>query len=133
MTTPGSSPDRAPNILFNIGIGDETIPNTTSLVLARALGLATVQPLLLDPGMGDIVEAPLAGNLADGQRTAGFFQIDRVTFETGGVPEAAAHNYTTFSFEGQVQAGRFVETWLGGGAPEIVDPFSVLGTPALTR
>jgi hypothetical protein len=119
-----------PHVLLGLAHDDDTIPNSSTYGLARALGLARFgavrgpQPLLPD------ATAPLSGN-GPGGRTAGMFEYDRVTFQEGGTPRAAEHSSTGDSREGQLQRRRFLEDWLAGRTPVIVDPYAELGTPPL--
>jgi len=68
------------------------------------------------------------GNEEDGTVTAAYFQFDRVGVTN---PRPATHAGVPFSEEGRLQATHFFDTWLDGGAPEIIDPYEVLGTPEL--
>ncbi len=118
----------APHLLVPVAIFDDTVPPATARALARALRLPQVPPVVeAVPPLEASSLAPLAGNL--GGRTAGYFQFDRVT--RGDAVQPAGHGNTPLSPEGQLQALRFFETWAGGGVPEILDPFDVLGTAPL--
>ncbi|TNF31179.1 MAG: hypothetical protein EP329_12755 [Deltaproteobacteria bacterium] len=119
-----------PNLLFQVAIADETVPPAAGKALARALAIPHVPPVL-DPValIPTASAAPLAGNLADGAATAGFFQYDRVS--EGAAVTAATHNGTMFSPEARLQALHFLETWRDTGSGEILDPYAELGTAPL--
>jgi pimeloyl-ACP methyl ester carboxylesterase len=115
-----------PSVLMQVAIGDATIPNTASNALARAMGITHVQPVLQTVGLIDTKPAPLSGNVADGDATAGFFQFDEVVVQMGGRPVRANHSNTVGSFEGFGQLMNFFESWLGDGPPTIVNPYDAL-------
>ena len=122
----------APHVLFNVSTNDGTVPVPTGKALARSLDIPHVgevrDPIELIP-----VEdtTPVAGNLADGTVTAGFFQFDRVSSGDGVV--ASDHDNTPFSAEGTEQTTHFLGTWIDLGIPEIVDPYVTLGTAELEQ
>ena len=120
-----------PQLLLNMALGDETVPNSCTRSLARALGVPTVPPVLQSIGIvGTTEPAPVAGNLGP-SLTAGLFQYDRVTKSEGEAPVPAAHDNVSKSVEGLLQETHFLQTWLSTGAGEIVDPYAILGTPPL--
>ena len=103
---------------------------TASLV--RALDLPQVPPVLSPVGLVSTTgAAPVSGNIGDGSLTAGVFQYDRRRGDADSPVEAATHDDTPSSLEATHQLRVFLETWLTGGAPTIVDPYAELGTPAL--
>ncbi|MCB9759916.1 MAG: hypothetical protein H6739_08785 [Alphaproteobacteria bacterium] len=117
-----------PHLLLPVSVFDEVVPPETGIALARALRLPHVEPViepvaLLTP----TGPAPVSANL-DGV-TAGFFQYDRVT--DGEAVVASEHGNTPYGTEGELQLLTFLETWLEGGAPVIIDPYAELGTPPL--
>lgn len=124
--TPDSKP---PSVLLQMAVGDTTMPNATSAVLARAYGLPIVGADPYPVPLLDKVAAPVKGNLGDA--TIGFFQFDRVTTEPGKPPVKADHGLMPGSLEGLTQSAAFLSSWLQGGAPTISDPYATLGTPAL--
>ena len=122
---------RVPHLLYQTVVEDDTIPDVSGQLLARALGAPHVPPVLDDIGHLELAVAPpLSGNLPGGQ-TAGVFQFDRITREPGGPVEKASHDYTPSSEEAVLQLVHFVSTWLETGTPEILDPYEALGTPPL--
>ena len=123
--------DEVPSVLLNMAVGDKTVPNSCSNDLARALDLPVVPPALIDVGLVAIEsQAPVSGNMAGGQATAGYFHFDRVTVG-GGQVELAGHDNVSGSAEALLQEHHFFDTWLQFGTPEIIDPYGVLETPAL--
>ena len=128
---PGAG-DRPPNLLFAMAIDDAIVPNVCNRSLARALGVPHLPPILQTVGIVPVLgEAPLIGNLADGAVTAGMSQFDRVVERTGEAPVRAEHDNLAKSTEGILQATHFLSTWIDTGHAEIVNPYDVLGTPAL--
>ncbi|PKN58885.1 MAG: hypothetical protein CVU56_03420 [Deltaproteobacteria bacterium HGW-Deltaproteobacteria-14] len=119
-----------PSLLCQVAIADETVPPAAGKALARALNIPHVPPVL-DPValIATSAPAPVAGNLADGAATAGFFQYDRVSAGAG--VTAATHNDTMFSAEASLQALHFLRAWRDTGRGEIVDPYAELSTPPL--
>ncbi len=118
--------DDVPSVLMQVAIGDETIPNSASNALAQAMGIDHVQPVLQTVGLIDTVAAPVAGNAAGGDATAGLFQFDDVVVQMGGRPVKASHNNTVGSFEGFGQLMAFFESWLDDDAPTVINPYDAL-------
>lgn len=118
-----------PHVLLPVALKDETVPPSTGRALARALGA---------PHIGEIFEpvaiprgnAPIRGNI-DGETTAGFMQYDRVIRR--GEPVEASHGNMPVSDEALEQNLHFLQTWLMGATPELIDPYFVRGTPALVE
>jgi hypothetical protein len=117
-----------PHVLFPVAIGDEVVPPAAGRALARAMNIPQVPPVLVPVGVIPVTDtAPVSGQLSG--VTAGYFQLDRVTRSAG--VEPASHGNTPYSPEVLLQATHFLDTWLGTGTPEILDPYAELGTPAL--
>lgn len=122
-------PDHTPNLLFPVAVEDETVPPASGRALARALRITHIEPVLTSVRLLDVASAPVSDNGAHGT-TAGYFQFDRVS-AGGGRVTAATHNTTPLSREAELQARHFLDTWLGDGPAEIVDPYAELDTPRL--
>jgi hypothetical protein len=118
-----------PNLLVAVGTDDDVVPPAAGRALARALDLPHVRPVAMPVELIDVVDAPLSGNLADGTRTAGYFQFDRVT--RGGQVRPARHTDTAKCDESALQIRRFLQPWGDGEVPVIIDPYPELGTPPL--
>lgn len=127
---PGAG-DTPPDLLVNLGLSDRVIPTVATRALARALRVPHVPPVRQDFGL-DVVtpDAPLSGNLDDGETTAGLFQFDRGVRMEGEAPAPADHDIG-ITVEGRLQITHFLLTWADSGLPEIVDPYAELGTPPL--
>ena len=124
--------DKPPSVLMQMAIDDEIVPNVATRLLARAMGITLAGPVLQPIGLVPLApKLPLAGNLADGG-TAALFQFDRTTDSAGQPPEKANHSSTPASLEAMAQDGRFIETWLAGEPVEVIDPYALLKTPAVT-
>ncbi len=124
----------APHVLQQMAIDDEIVNNGSNRILARALGLHHVPPVVQDVHLIPVAgEAPISNNLEgpDGQSvTAGLFQLDRVRETPRGRPVKAGHN-NALAMEGFFQLYTFLFAWRDGQAPTIVDPYAELMTPTL--
>lgn len=114
----------APDVLVGIVLDDEIVPETTNVMLARALGVPHVPPVLreielLEPAGA----APLQGNV-DGV-TAGLIQFDFIVRD--GERRVADHGNIGASEVGAHSWFRFIEGWLDDGSAVIVDPYADLG------
>ena len=127
---PGAG-DPPPDLLVNLAMSDRVIPTIATRALARALRIPHVPPVFQDFGLDTVTgDAPISGNLDDGETTAGLFQFDRGVRMAGGPVEPADHDIG-ITLEGRLQITHFLQTWADSGLPEIVDPYTVLGTPPL--
>lgn len=128
----GAGDSAAPHLLLQLVVDDDTIPDTSSRSLARALNLPQLAPVLTAIGLVPLAgPAPVSGNADGGARTQGLFQFDRITRDPGKPLEIATHDYMPSSVEGVYQLRAFVQSWLETGTPEILDPYIELGTPPL--
>ena len=119
----------APHLLLQVAMDDDVVPRTSGYALARALDLPHMEPVAETVDLLEVTGAdPVVDNLPDGT-TAAFFQFDRVTVD--GTVQPAAHVATPKSEEGTLQLQTLLSTWVQGGSVEIMDPYEVLGTPAL--
>ena len=121
--------DHSPNVLFPVAVEDQTVPPASGKALARALAVTHVEPVVEPVELLPSAPAPLSENTSRGV-TAGFFQYDRVSTREGDTTPAT-HGNTPLSQEAELQARHFLETWLGEGPAEILDPYDVLETPPL--
>jgi len=119
---------RAPHLLQQMVIDDETVSNGTNRSLARALGVPVVPPVLQTVGLVPVeAGAPVSDNL-DGGRTVGLFQFDRMRTSRNGRAVPASHN-NALGLEGFGQVYRFLSGWIAGETPEIIDPYATFMTP----
>lgn len=121
----GSSDVTPPSTIWTEGIGDSLVPNNASRAMARELGIPHVGPVqVVVPGL-EVVDAPLAGNVAPGI-TAGYFQIDPAITPGSSCQNSAdpgrGHYCPQSSAEARAQRLHFLLTALAGEA-EIIDPF----------
>ncbi len=127
---PGAG-DTPPDLLVNLAMSDRVIPTIATRALARALRVPHVPPVFQDFDLETVTaDAPLSGNLDDGETTAGLFQFDRGVRMAGG-PVAPADHDIALTLEGRLQITHFLQTWSDSGLPEIIDPYTALGTPPL--
>lgn len=117
------------DLLVACSTGDNVVPPPTGVYLARALRLNHIGAVIFADDLLPWAEAPAAGNAWDGESTAGYTQFDRVT--NNDVLELSEHANMPLSLEAQYQARAFIEPWVEGGEPQIIDPYAELGTPAL--
>lgn len=130
----GTDETASPHLLLQLVIDDDTIPDTSSRSLARALNLPQLAPVLTPIGLVPLAgTAPVSGNAGGGARTQGLFQFDRISRDPGEPLEVATHDYMPSSVEGVYQLRAFVQRWLDTDTPEIRDPYIELGTPPLPR
>ncbi len=112
-----------PHLLLPLAMSDRVVPPSTGKALARAFAAPQVLPVVEPVAPLAAIDAPVVANV--GGRTVGYFQFDRI----GDPPELAGHDLPS-SAEALLQARHFLASWLAG-APEIVDPYPLLGTPPL--
>lgn len=117
----------SPQLLMQMVLADDTVPNSTNLFFARGLGAPHVGDALLPIGVVPIAPAlPVSGNI-DAAHTAGVFQYDIVYQGMGPATEPATHGNVARNPVTQVQTLHFIDTYYSGGVSEIVDPYRVLG------
>lgn len=119
-----------PHLWMNSALGDTTVARQSAQCLARALQCPILVEDRFEDGTLPIVDAPLRGNLGEGQLTAAFTQMDRVTLSDGTVVLANHENGSSCA-ETVSAERRFLSTWLSDGVPEIEDPYAVLATPRI--
>ena len=113
-----------PDVLMGMVLDDEVVPEPTNVILARALGIPHVPPVLREIPLLEVAsQAPLQGNL-DGT-TAGLLQFDFIVRD--GERRTAEHDNIGAAEVGAHAWLRFVEGWLGEGRAIIVDPYADLG------
>ncbi|MCA9773904.1 MAG: hypothetical protein KC466_15910, partial [Myxococcales bacterium] len=123
---PGS---HAKSVLLAEGIGDETIPNSSTEALARALGVPLTDPRA--DAVSDVPEAgsPLADNVAPGI-TGAYVQYREYRNRPGDDPHPAGHDVFG-RYEPTIQAERFLASYYAGWrherGPEVIDPFEAAG------
>jgi len=119
-----------PHLLLAMAHDDTTISNHATYDLSRALGIPRTGMVRGSELLVPNVATPLSGNAAGG-RTAGLFEYDRTTHAEGEAPGRAIHGATLSSREAGMQVRRFLEGWIAGETPRIVDPYVEMGTPPL--
>ncbi len=129
----GSAP---PQVLVQMAIDDEIVPNVATRALIRAFEVPQVGPTLQPIGglVAEGLALPLAGNLktdAGVAFTAGAFQFDRVRDAKDKKVEKADHSSTPASFEAMTQDIEFLQSWRQKGIATLVNPYIVTATPAL--
>jgi dienelactone hydrolase len=118
---------QVPQVLMQMVIDDETVPNTTNRYFARALGA---------PHVGDALQAiggvprqqamPVRANMGP-RHTAGIFQYDLVYDGAGPKTRKATHGNVAANPVAVEQTLRFIESSLLEGVGEIIDPYRTLG------
>ena len=133
------NPAPAPHVLVTMSVDDPIVPNEGTRALAQGLGIEVMHPVVEDMGLAPMAALGQAinGNLIWGQQatTGALFQFDRVS--SGDSVVAADHDNLTYSPESLHQLRHFFSTWLNpeaspSGAPEVIDPYPILGTPELS-
>lgn len=105
-----------PHVLLTMAMDDSVVPNSATLNLARALGVAVVPPMLTTWTDIDLAEGAVSGNLASGV-TGGLVQFAEV--DPGGGLEPADHNNTVFSAEVRALSIAFFDAWQEGEMPSV--------------
>ncbi|MBM4343457.1 MAG: hypothetical protein FJ100_08780 [Deltaproteobacteria bacterium] len=120
-----------PHLLMQMAMNDEIVPNTANRVLARALGLGHAPPVAAPVGLLPVLgPLPVKGNLPGGVSGV-LFQFDRATTQKGKPPEPSAHGNVPKCAEAMAQDLHFLQSWMATGVAEVIDPYALLGTPAL--
>ena len=113
---PGVPGWKPKDVLLEEVVGDNIVPNSSAERLARAAGLAQVQPVVKAIGGLASVASPAVGNLPDGV-TGGIFQFDHAD----GMP--VNHGGLIFTNDAMNQYNKFFAGSLAGGHGSIVNPF----------
>lgn len=111
-----------PQVLMQMVIDDDTVPNSANKFFARGLGAPLLGDELLPVGLvAHEPDLPTAANF-DATHTWGLFQFD--ILEDGSM---ATHSDIARSQVAQTQIVHFVQTYLDDGLSEIEDPYRELG------
>jgi hypothetical protein len=121
--------DARPQVLMQMVLDDDTVPNVSNTYFARCLGVPHVGEVIVPIGVVPLEpELPTAGNL-DAEHTGGVFQLDLVVDGEGPATEPATHGNVARSSLAQLQITHFLDTLASDGVAEIVDPYAELGVP----
>ena len=113
-----------PSVLMQMAIDDEIVPNVATRALVRGMGVPQVGPELQSVGIVPNKQPlPLSGNLNGGETTAGLFQFDQISKSPGKPMQKAGHGSVPASQEALAQDKVFLQSWLAGKVPEIVNPY----------
>lgn len=119
-----------PQVLMQMVLEDDTVPNSTNLFFARSLGLPHLGTELLKVGsVAHGIKLPAKGNL-DATHSGGVFQFDVVWEGSGPKTKVATHGNVAANPVAIAQSLHFIETGLAGGkggVAEVLDPYVVLG------
>ena len=115
-----------PSVVLGVALDDDTVPNISNYVLARAIDVPIV-PQVLRPvaGLAEAPSAPVMGNVAGGAATAGLLQFDVI--DEAGTVETATHSNTPGSDVGARAWLEFLEAHYETGLAVIVDPYALEG------
>jgi hypothetical protein len=116
---PGVEGWRPRHLLLQEVHKDSIVPNLSTELLARGLGLAHGGRVVRDVGGMPLLPAPLSGNL-EGGVTGAYVQFDRMD------GKAAEHGGLIFSEEGRAQYVRFFRDVVDGKAVTVIDPYKPL-------
>jgi dienelactone hydrolase len=112
-----------PQLLAQMVLMDDVVPNSSNAYLARALGLPLVGDELLPIGVvAHEPQLPTAGNL-DATHTWGLFQYDVLD----AMGTMATHGDVARSEPSQLQILTFLQSYLDDGVSTILDPYRELG------
>lgn len=124
-------PGMAPQLLMQMAIPDEIVPNSATRALARAMDIPHAAPVVQPVELLQVLPAlPAVGNLATGL-TAALFQFDRLREDPDGKVQPASHSDLPGSEEAVYQDLVFLQAWLQDGVGKIVDPLLEMQTPPL--
>jgi len=116
-----------PQVLMQMVLDDDTVPNPTNLFFARGLGVPHVGEQLLPIGLiPHEPSLPVSGNL-DAEHTGGVFQYDIVFDGAGPDTKTATHSNVARNTVTQEQILHFFSTYYASGVAEILDPYVTLG------
>jgi hypothetical protein len=123
---------RTPHVMFNEVLNDDTVGNVSNHALARAMDIPELPPVLTPVGIIPVLTGTsVSGDLAGGALTAALFEYDRMTDTQGGPVAPATHADVSTSVEALYQTKQFVQSWVDGSVPVIVNPYAALNTPPL--
>lgn len=115
--------ETTPQVLAQIVLNDDTVPNSANGFFARGLAAPLVGEELWPVGVIEHQpELPTSGN-KDDEHTWGLFQFD--ILDEAGTP--ATHSDVGRSEVAQTQIVEFLQSFADDGASTIVDPYVVLG------
>ena len=118
---------RTPQVLMQMVINDDTVPNSTNLFFAHGLGVPHVGDELLKIGVVPHQQAlPVSGNL-DATHTGGVFQFDIDYVDNGPMTQQATHSNIAGNPVAIAQSLHFIDTYYAAGVSEIIDPYRTLG------
>jgi hypothetical protein len=115
--TVAGSPIDTKQILYQEAVDETVLPNISTELTARAMGIPLVQPVAEAIDGLTTVASPVEGNLPGGG-TAGLFQFVGVEHEF-----LLASDDPSKMRAGQLQAAIFLSTYLTTGTGVIVDPY----------
>lgn len=119
--------DASPQILVQMVLDDDTVPNVANTYFARSVGVPHVGEVIFPIGVVDLEpRLPISGNL-DATHTGGSFQYDVILGADGMTTEPATHSNVARSSLAQLQIQTFLQTFLQTGVSEILDPYAELG------
>ncbi len=114
--------EATPQVLMQMVLEDDTVPNSANRFYARGLGAPLVGDELLEIGLVEHEqELPTAAN-KDADHTWGVFEFD--ILEDGSM---ATHSSVARSQVAQTQIVHFVQSFMDDGLAEIIDPYRELG------
>jgi pimeloyl-ACP methyl ester carboxylesterase len=114
---PGVEGWRPRHLLLQEVHKDSIVPNLSTELLARALGLAHGGRVVRDVGGMPLLPAPLSGNL-EGGVTGAYVQFDRMD------GKAAEHGGLIFAAEARAQYVRFFRDVVDGKSVTVIDPYA---------
>jgi dienelactone hydrolase len=118
LTAPPGQSDWSPRcVLVQEAMNDTLMPNESTSLLARTMGLTLVSPALSEIDGVPVSPAPLSENLANGA-TGGVFQFNKADGKT------AVHGSLVYSSEGKAQHGAFLKALFEEQPCVILDPYA---------
>lgn len=109
-----------PQVLMQMVINDDVVPNSTNGYYARSLGLELAGDELLNIEVPRIASLPASGNLAS-DLTGAVYQLD-----VGGNGATLNHSNASFSDVSAAQVVPFIESYYSAGASTVIDSYRTL-------
>lgn len=111
-----------PNVLQQMAINDQTVPNESNAALARALRLPHLKPVAQSIGIVPEVDGPLMHNI-DEKTTGAIFQFEFVSEGLRLRNQPSNHENVPYSLEAKKQYFEFFKSWLQEDGARIIDPY----------
>jgi hypothetical protein len=111
-----------PNVLQQMAMNDQTVPNVSNAALARAFRYPHLKPVSQSIGVIEEVDGPLKNNI-DANTSGAIFQFAVISESPSRRNIPSDHTNVPYSVEAENQYRHFFKTWLSGEGAEIINPY----------